>query len=215
MYCGDFFLKSAHSEEIKNKVFIKSSMQCGLSISIPQNLESVGDAIFPCIGSYKNKEGAVISLTLDKVQGAAPNWIEMQPLLHVYEISADDLLSERESQRTNFIIMSNGVVGNRYEIKNCGSHAKTKMVYLEGKNWKGWLAEDSYNEKEISQSKEEYCEEFKKINQCVRLLIGNENISASMNQYCFSINNKDFDLDDRLSLKIFMAIVLSIEFFYN
>jgi hypothetical protein len=207
-----FFIKLTHSEEVKNKNFIKSST-CGLSVSIPKVLESIGDSISPCIGSYKNKEGAVLSLIVDKFQGASPNWIDKQPILHIYNIGIDDFLSEKKSQRNNFRVMPNGLVENRYPMTNCGSPAKTNFIYLKGKNWNGWMAEDNYDEKEIDKSKEESCQEFKKINQCVRLAFGNKNISAVMNQYCLTKNYEEYDLDDRLSFKIFMEMILSIEFF--
>lgn len=206
--CGCSFAKGDEAVG-ENKLLLK----CGLVLNVPAELPSdQGVQSDLCTSSYRDQEGALLLLGALLEGQRNPRWLDMMPSLRIYSKGIDELLSiDNESGIRRDL---SGLVQsmNDFAEKNCSLNRRTHMSKLSGGNWKGWIAEDSYQELSRATSRPEYCERFSEHNRCIRMVIGNSKESAVMGQYCLTRRDNDFDLDAGLSYNIFLKIVKSIRF---
>ena len=186
---------------------------CGLELSVPAELyPDQGSHSDFCPNSYLDSGGTVLLLGAVMGGHTNPSLLETIPSLRIYSKSIDNTLSANNGSGIRRSL--NGVVENMdnfIEI-DCSLKRKTQLSEISENNWRGWIAEDVYQEAENSGLRPDYCKRYSKKNRCVRMIIGNSKESAIMGQYCLTRLDEDFDLDAGLSYNIFLRLIRSIRF---
>lgn len=140
------------------------------------------------------------------------NWLERIPMLHIRHASVDEVIENNEK---NTFIFQHHLDGRLWAANypvECKLKSGAEMEKIYGVNWHGWLAEDSYEVIDRSVSTPGYCERYSRHNRCLRMVIGNLKLSATMARYCLARDPKNFDLDAGLSHDIFLKIIKTIRF---
>lgn len=187
-----------------------SYQNCGLSLSLPKALAPVVDyAARPCVGSYREQNGA--TMLIGSLVGGRknPNLLEKLPALHIYRRDLDSVLTSINGSGLRRIANGSVISISEFEEKECGLSGATHISEVVGANWRGWVAEDFYKNNRGVVSNPDYCERFDGRHRCIRLIVGNAKETVAMSQYCR--RGGDFDLDAGLSYDIFMEILESIK----
>lgn len=164
-----------------------------------------------CVGSFEATSGTVLSLAPLDSDDHDSNWIDRIPVLHIQNMGIDELIKKN----------GGGIFGEHSTGKavrtapapaECQLQERSGINEISGLNWHGWIAEDGYAGSKRNSQAPEYCQKYSEINRCVRMVIGNKKMSATMSQYCLARDPKDFDLDGGLSYDIFKEIIKTIRF---
>ncbi|WP_156924650.1 hypothetical protein [Burkholderia sp. WSM2230] len=185
---------------------------CGAAISLPAGLTSkeAQSKQRHCDKSYRSDGGTVMSLAPSDVNLHDPAWIDRIPVLHIERVGIEDALKKHAN--ATFRQSTRGNVRSIDSPPECRVRGKTTLTNISGANWHGWLAEDTYALDTHAKSTPEYCQRYSRSNRCVRMLIGNSKVSATMSQYCLARDATSFDLDSGISYDVFRQIVDSLRF---
>lgn len=103
------------------------------------------------------------------------------------------------------------VLSELNELGDCGQerHRKLMTTTIQGKNWNGWLFEQSFPApKKVLKNQ---CKMFTPAYRCVSIIFGNDRYSASMPSRCF-LRKMVGNIDNELSYDIFINMINSIKF---
>ena len=103
------------------------------------------------------------------------------------------------------------VLSELNELGDCGQerHRKIMTTTIRGKNWNGWLFEQSFPApKKVLKNQ---CKMFTPAYRCVSIIFGNDRYSASMPSRCF-LRKMVGNIDNELSYDIFINMINSIKF---
>ncbi|MBC8726651.1 hypothetical protein F6X37_35720 [Paraburkholderia sp. 31.1] len=186
--------------------------QCGMSLDTP-DLKSVSDQVigFGCTGSYKNGEKAVMDMDFQYDPNFNPRGGDNVSFV-VEEVGIDKKISDAKDSifrlppGEGHPILALGVA---YKESDCGDPViKTTISPIEGGNWHGWIAEETFAKAHgrCTPSKE-YTERYR----CIHMMIGNEKITAQLNGVCL-LRKRQYSLENGLSYDLFMNMIKTLRF---
>jgi hypothetical protein len=211
---GQSASEAVHMQSIETMpIDKKTADQCGMSMNVPNLIDGTGLPLaFACTETYKSSEGASLDLdfefdpNLDSRPGDSINF-------EVYEIGIDQLIASGrkgslfrlrsgDSQPT----LADGVV---FPWSGCGPVVKTTITPLQGINWHGWIAEDTF------QTPRKGClpvdKEYTSTYRCIHVMVGNAKITAMLGGVCL-LRKREYSLENGFSYDLFMDMLKTLRF---
>jgi len=190
-----------------------SDERCGMTISSP-NVKHIFDArlTFGCTGNYELDGGASLKMDFQ----FNPNDRNGGEYIGFFVRGVS--ISETAKLRSGFLLRTDenkpldkisGKIIYKSEKTYCDLNVSTKITRIQGFNWHGWLAEESYTGKPRPHCTvpKEYTSRYR----CVGLMIGNDQMSATTNQFCL-LRKRELSLEHGFSYDLFMDMVKTIRF---
>jgi len=189
--------------------------RCGMSFVTP-NLKNVSDQTigFGCTGSYKNGGQAVMDMdfqydpNFDPRGGDNVNFVVEGVGIDKKISSGRDSIFKLTPGRKDPILASEAT----YKESNCGAPVvKTVISPIQGNNWHGWIAEESFGKgRGRCVPDKEYTNRYR----CIHVMVGNDKMSAQLAGVCL-LRNLEYSLENGFSYDLFLKMMKSLRFSDN
>ena len=191
-----------------------SSRNCGVDLLRPPIIAGVG-----CAGVISEEGNAGLTFTYfqyliqhNDFRRSIDIDLRAESINDYVEKGAGRLLLVSEESNA-LVRTSEGtpVLSELNELGDCGQerHRKIMTTTIQGKNWNGWLFEQSFPAPQKVLKNQ--CKMFTPAYRCVSIIFGNDRYSASMPSRCF-LRKMVGNIDNELSYDIFINMINSIKF---
>ena len=192
-----------------------SSRNCGVDLLRPPIIAGVG-----CAGVISERGNAGLTFTYFQYLIEHNDFfrsididLRAESINDYIEKGAGQLLLVSEDSHA-LVRTSDGtpVLSELNELGDCGQERNRKIIAtaIQGKNWKGWLFEQSFSApKKVL--KKNHCKVFTPTYRCVSIIFGNDRYAASMPSRCF-LRKMVGNIDNELSYDIFINMISSLKF---
>ncbi|ANB77075.1 hypothetical protein AYM40_33725 [Paraburkholderia phytofirmans OLGA172] len=186
--------------------------QCGMSMNTP-DLKSVSDQTigFGCTGSYKYGEQAVMEMDFQYDPNFDPRGGD-----NISFVVENTGIDKKIAARAGSVFrlksgdnMPTLTPGSAYKESNCGDPVtKTDVAPIQGSNWHGWIAEETFAKAHGScRPAKEYTSRYR----CVHVMVGNDKMTAQLDGVCL-LRRRELSLENGFSYDLFMDMLKTLRF---
>jgi hypothetical protein len=175
------------------------------------DLRDVYDEMFEfgCIGTYERSEGAILTASFDYTGQRPVDRFDFE----IRKIGIDLWISS--GRNGSMFQLKTGdsqpklVEGATFPWSGCGPVIKTTTTPLQGINWRGWIAEDTFQppRKGCVPADKEYTPAYR----CIHVMVGNAKMTAMLGGVCL-LRNREYSLENGFSYDLFMDMLKTLRF---
>ncbi|WP_148662386.1 hypothetical protein [Paraburkholderia phytofirmans] len=186
--------------------------QCGMSMRTPDLKRVDEQAIrFGCSGSYKSGGYTVINMDFQydrnfELSGGARINFVVEGVGIEKKTAAEEDSVFRLKPGDNLPTLA---PGSAYQESNCGDPVtKTDVTPIQGSNWHGWIAEETFAKARGScRPAKEYTSRYR----CVHVMVGNDKMTAQLDGVCL-LRKRELSLENGFSYDLFMDLLKTLRF---
>ncbi len=170
-------------------------------------LKSVSDQVigFGCTGSYKNDDYAILEMDFQYDRNFNPRGGDNIGFV-VEEIGIEKKLAAEGFSIFRLKLgdsLPTLVKGAAYEESNCNDPViKTQITPIQGSNWHGWIAEETF-----AKARGRYTSRYR----CIHVMVGNDKMTAQSDGVCL-LRKRELSLENGFSYDLFMEMLGTLRF---